>query len=82
VPLHLPPPWGAPERDLPCERCNRSTPHYGRRVAASADDGSDRAVGEVVWLCTDCGHRREIIAEEATLKQANADDLSELFDRH
>lgn len=79
--LHLPPPWGAPERDSPCDRCNRTTRHYGRRLTSSVDDDSDRAAGTVVWFCADCGHRHERGAENASLRQ-NDDALAELFDRH
>ncbi len=81
VDLHLPPPWGAPERDSPCDRCKRITRHYGRRVASSVDDASDRAAGTVVWFCADCGHRHEYGVENASLEQ-NDDPLAELFDRH
>ena len=81
VDLHLPPPWGAPERDWPGDRCNRTTRHYGRRLTSSVDDDSDRAAGTVVWFCADCGHRHERGAGNASLQQ-NDDALAELFDRH
>lgn len=81
VDLHLPPPWGAPERDSPCDRCNRTTRHYGRRFTSSVDDESDRAAGTVVWFCADCGHRHERGAGNGSLQQ-NDDALAELFDRH
>ena len=74
VNLHLPAPWGAPERDLRCERCARTTRHYGRRVTAIAGDDSDRAAGEVVWFCTICGHRHDaangsVAPQEAVAKR-------------
>lgn len=80
--LHLPPPWGAPERDLRCDLCVRTTRHYGRRVTSSVDDDSDRAAGTVVWFCVDCGHRHKRVAENAPVQQANDDTLTELFERH
>ena len=80
--LHLPPPWGAPERDSPCDRCERTTRHYGRRLTSSVDDDSDRAAGTVFWFCADCGHRHKRVAVNGPLQQANDDTLTEWFDRH
>jgi hypothetical protein len=56
--------------------------HYGRRVTTAADEDSDRATGEVMWFCHECGHRPQPTSDEAPADHEAGDDLTELFDRH
>ena len=77
----LPAPWGAPESELACAHCGRTTTHYERRVTLVADEASDRRTGHVAWFCMECGHKHEAKAEPDR-PSPPSDDITEMFDRH
>jgi hypothetical protein len=78
----LPAPWGAPDAELPCAHCGRTTHHYGRSVALLVDDDSDRRSGRIDWFCIECGHKHEPGAPCRPSLMSDEDGLTELFDRH
>ena len=78
----LPAPWGAPDSELACASCGRTTHHYGRSVTLMADDGSDRHSGQIDWFCIECGHKYEPPSVPNQPSLMSDDGLTELFDRH
>jgi len=80
--FHLPAPWNAPRQERTCDRCGKRTLHYGRRITTAADHDSDRAAGEVVWFCNECGYTPHQPPDAPAQQAEPSDDLTELFDRH
>lgn len=78
----LPAPWGAPDSELACAHCDRTTHHFGRSVTLLADDDSDRRSGQIDWFCIECGHKHEQAIPNRPSRISDDDDMTELFDRH
>jgi hypothetical protein len=77
----LPAPWGAPEAELVCVPCGRTTAHYERRLTLMADEPSDRLAGQVAWFCVTCGHKHAARTDPEA-PSTSEDDDSQMFDRH